>query len=61
LLSPIRQVPRPRTGMVAPEGSLQERIRNIRRCNAGAIAYLSDHAGLHSAQYAAGRQPGYDE
>ena len=30
-LSPMRQVPRPRTGMAAPEGSLQERIRNIPR------------------------------
>jgi hypothetical protein len=47
--------------MAAPEGSLQERIRNIRRCNATAIAYLIGHAGLHSAQYAAGQWPGYDE
>jgi hypothetical protein len=47
--------------MTAPEGSLQERIRNIRRCNAAAIAYLNDHAGLHSAQYATGQQPGFGE
>ena len=47
--------------MAAPEGSLQERIKNIHRCNAGAIAYLICHAGLHSAQYAAGQQPGFGE
>jgi hypothetical protein len=46
--------------MAAPEGSLQERIKNIHRCNAEAIAYLNDHAGLHSAQYTAGRHwPGF--
>lgn len=47
--------------MAAPEGSLQERIRNIRRCNAAAIAYLNPHARFHSAQYAAGQQPGFGE
>jgi hypothetical protein len=47
--------------MAAPEGSLQERIRNIRHCNACAIAYLNGHAGLYSAQYAAGQQPGFGE
>jgi hypothetical protein len=40
--------------MAAPEGSLQERMANIRDCNATTIAYLNLHAGLHSAQYAAG-------
>ena len=29
-LSPIRQVPMPNTGISAPEGILQERIRNFR-------------------------------
>jgi hypothetical protein len=58
----MRQVPRPKTGMAAPEGSLQERIKNIHDCNAGAIAYLNDYAGLHSAQYHAGRhRPGLDK
>jgi hypothetical protein len=47
--------------MAVPEGSLQERIKNIHHCNAGAIAYLIGHAGLHSAQYAAGHQPGFGE
>lgn len=35
---------------------------NFRDCNAGPIAYLSSHARLHSAQYAAGPwRPGFDE
>jgi hypothetical protein len=48
--------------MAAPEGSLQERIKNIHRCNAEAIAYLNAHAGLYSAQYTAGRhRPGFSQ
>jgi hypothetical protein len=47
--------------MVLPEGNLQERIMNIRDCNAGPLAYPNSHAGLHSAQYAAGpERPGVD-
>ena len=36
----MRQVPMPKTGISAPEGSLQERIRNFRDCNARPLAYL---------------------
>lgn len=50
------------TGIAAPEDNLQERIRNFRDCNAGPIAYLSNHARFHSAQYEAGRfWPGVDK
>src|SRR5437764_15288731 len=54
-LSPIRQVPIPKTGIALPEGILQERIKNFpSHCNAGSLPYLTLHARLHSATYAAG-------